>query len=129
MPGIGSVSCSPRPGTAGTGVTTYPPGSLSPGRPLEPVSGQEVHLVDPDDHFLLDCLTLYVQDGPEPGGRGRFLDFFPPGDEPENGPSVDCKPGSVPPTPFGVDGEDYSSRPSVTAGLERSDPDAAAPPP
>jgi len=66
---------------------------------------------------------------PEPGGRGRFLAFFPPGDEPANGPSVDYKPGSVPPTPRGVKGEDHSSRPSVTAGLERSDPDAASPPP
>ena len=28
---------------------------------------------------------------PEPGGRGRFLDFFPPGDTQQNRVSVDCK--------------------------------------
>ncbi len=85
-------------------------------------------MVDTDDHFLLACLTLYVKDGLEPGGRGRFLAFFPPGDEPENGPSVDCKPGSVPLTLLHVSGKDHSSRPAVTRGLERSDPDTAPPP-
>ncbi len=34
---------------------------------------------------------------------------------------MDCKPGSVPETE--VAGEDHSSRPAVTDGLERSDPD------
>ena len=31
-----------------------------PGRLLERVSGQEVHLAETDDHSLLACLTLYV---------------------------------------------------------------------
>ncbi len=53
-------------------------------------------LDDPDALLRLDCLTLYVQDVPEPGGRGRFLAFFPPGDTQQNRASVDCKPGSVP---------------------------------
>ena len=65
---------------------------------------------------------------PEPGGRGASPPFFPPGAEPPKRPAVDCKPGSVPATPIGVAIEDHSSRPDVTDGLERSDPDAVPPP-
>ena len=41
--------------------------------------------------------------------------------------AVDCKPGSVPGGSCDRPGEDHSSRPAVTDGLEHSDPDTAAP--
>ncbi len=92
--------------------------------PMEPVSGQEVHLVDTDDDFLLVDLTLHAQDVPEPGGRGAFPPFFPPGAEPPKRPAVDCKPGPVPACGRPRAGEDHSSRRCIAAPLERSYPDA-----
>jgi len=50
-------------------------------------------------------------------------DFFPPGVGPRRAVTVDCKPDLVS-EPCSSD-EDHSSRPAVTNGLERSDPDAA----
>ena len=67
-----------------------------------------------------------MQDVPEPGGRGAFPPFFPPGAQPPKRPAVDCKPGSVPAAGCPTAGEDHSSRRHIAVPLEHSHPGADA---